>query len=325
MSGKNGNTLVVYPEGGLCNRLRAVCSAMAFAGTHKDVRVEVRWVRNAQCGARFKELFENTAAPHNFLITEASFPLRLAILRLLCRLKMNLAGLLAPRLRRTDGRKTLSLKKEKEEACAPSGSAPCQGKHTRPSTARTREARVGRWIFGPGGGQSARIEALLRRHGRLNVATCYEFFPYEGLVSPGSVFRPTEGIQRTIAATTARFGKGTVGLHIRRTDHRKAIAGSPLQAYLDLVERLRAENPALTFYLATDDEAVKQLFLQRYGTACITLQAPLERGTLRGMRAAVADLWCLSRTAGIYGSRHSSYAGTAGELYGAPLVYTDIL
>lgn len=54
--------LTVVPQGGLCNRLRVVLSALE-ASQHQGVApIEIHWARNAECRAWFEELFQPIAS-----------------------------------------------------------------------------------------------------------------------------------------------------------------------------------------------------------------------------------------------------------------------
>lgn len=55
--------LTVFPEGGLCNRMRVVASALNFVRSHAGVHCRVLWRRNSDCGAWFDELFEPIDEP----------------------------------------------------------------------------------------------------------------------------------------------------------------------------------------------------------------------------------------------------------------------
>lgn len=51
--------LTLVPQGGLCNRLRAMLSAVSLIERQcPDVRLRVGWDANAECAARFDQLFE---------------------------------------------------------------------------------------------------------------------------------------------------------------------------------------------------------------------------------------------------------------------------
>lgn len=55
--------LTVFPEGGLCNRMRVVASALSFVQSHAGVHCRVLWRRDKACGAWFDELFEPISEP----------------------------------------------------------------------------------------------------------------------------------------------------------------------------------------------------------------------------------------------------------------------
>ena len=62
------NKLTVVPQGGLCNRLRVMLSALSLSRRNDDLYVRVEWAKNAECLAEFGELFEPFSDSH-FSIT----------------------------------------------------------------------------------------------------------------------------------------------------------------------------------------------------------------------------------------------------------------
>lgn len=57
--------LTLVPQGGLCNRLRAVLSAVSLIEEqHIVARLRVGWSADAECAARFDQLFEPLGSPH---------------------------------------------------------------------------------------------------------------------------------------------------------------------------------------------------------------------------------------------------------------------
>ena len=269
--------LTVYPEGGLCNRMRVVASALAFALSSPESRVRVVWRNNRECAARFTDLFQplipegaTAVCPPNFSL----FPAHIADL---------------------------------------------------PSVRRLPLPHCSKAYFGTGrNGVDDFLRLLQSAPRRLYVATCYEFFPYAGIVSAADLFRPVPALQRRIDALTASFPSHTVGLHIRRTDHSAAIASSPTEAFVSLVERLVDAHADAHFFLATDDAQLRRRFADSYGERChFAPSAPLTRTTAEGMFSAVCDLYALARCSHIYGSIGSSFSDTASELFGAPLTYVS--
>jgi len=66
------NQLTFVPDGGLCNRIHAVSSAICFAKKH-DLRLTVIWFKDRGMGAGFHDLFTLLPAVKNVLIKDASF------------------------------------------------------------------------------------------------------------------------------------------------------------------------------------------------------------------------------------------------------------
>ena len=79
-------------------------------------------------------------------------------------------------------------------------------------------------------------------------------------------------------------------------------------------------NCKVRFYLATDDEKIKQDMKKKYGERIITLNLSLRRNTTQGMKDAVVDLFCLGSTSKIIGSHHSTYSIIASQLYNIDLI-----
>jgi len=50
--------LTLVPTGGLCNRLRVILSGLSLQQACSDIELTVEWERNADCCARFVDLFE---------------------------------------------------------------------------------------------------------------------------------------------------------------------------------------------------------------------------------------------------------------------------
>lgn len=101
-----------------------------------------------------------------------------------------------------------------------------------------------------------------------------------------------------------------IGVHIRRTDHVKCIAASPVEAFLTKLDTTES-----FLIVATDDMGVRKTLEQRYQGRIFFASHVLERFSEIGMREALIDFLCLSRCPFILGSTHSSYSEMAG-LYG---------
>ena len=107
-----------------------------------------------------------------------------------------------------------------------------------------------------------------------------------------------------------------VGLHIRRTDHVKCIAASPLSAF----EKVVAENSGTRFLLATDDAEVKGRFCELFGEAIVSPVETLGRITENQQEMGVVDWILLQRCQKIYASAGSSFSELAAWRAGIELI-----
>ena len=117
-----------------------------------------------------------------------------------------------------------------------------------------------------------------------------------------------------INSITAQFSENTIGVHIRRTDHIKAMAACSVDDYESEMERLTKVDANVKFFLATDDAGVKQRLETKFAGKIITQQTRLSRSDSEGMLGSVVDLWALAATKKIIGSYGSSYSELAAEL-----------
>ena len=103
-----------------------------------------------------------------------------------------------------------------------------------------------------------------------------------------------------------------IGVHIRRTDHTKAIQGSPSAAFWAELDALVAADSTVKFYIASDDETERQEALRRYpDNAFLGPHTLYGRNDPYGCRDAMVDLVALSRCQWILGSEGSSFSEIA--------------
>lgn len=131
--------------------------------------------------------------------------------------------------------------------------------------------------------------------------------------------RPVSLLRERIDALCQRLGPHAVGVHIRRTDNVKSQSVSSPQAFEREMRAAIAANPAVCFYLATDDSVLRDHFVQCFPGHVVHQAGEPTRATREGMEAAVVDLFVLSRTQRLIGSYWSSFTDTAAELGGIPL------
>ena len=109
-------------------------------------------------------------------------------------------------------------------------------------------------------------------------------------------------------------GKRLVGIHIRRTDHQTAIDKSPVEKFTEFMDR---QGEDTYFYLATDDETIRQELEVRYK---LIPRMPFAKSVTRkssdGMRDAYVEMLCLAGCEcilGSFGSTFSMIAAFMGE------------
>lgn len=111
-----------------------------------------------------------------------------------------------------------------------------------------------------------------------------------------------------------------VGVHIRRTDHRKAIQGSPSAAFWAAMNAELAVDPDTQFYVASDDETERQEAMRRFpGRVRLGPNQLLGRNDPYGCRDAMVDLIALSKCEKIIGSEGSSFSEIASAIGNTPL------
>lgn len=126
--------------------------------------------------------------------------------------------------------------------------------------------------------------------------------------------KPSEKVRQRGKDLFDRIGADTVGVHIRRTDHREAIADSPLSAFLEEIQREAGRDSACRFFVATDDRGVEREIFQKFGDRVFFKDnKSWGRRQRDGMLDACVDLWALSRCRKILGSKGSTFGMIAAK------------
>jgi hypothetical protein len=103
-----------------------------------------------------------------------------------------------------------------------------------------------------------------------------------------------------------------VGVHIRRTDHSKAISESPSYSFW---ETMAAEPTNTIFYVASDSNEERLIAIEKFPGRVIALNITsngFSRNHPYGIICAMIDLYCLSKCSKIIGSYCSSFSEVAG-------------
>jgi hypothetical protein len=115
-------------------------------------------------------------------------------------------------------------------------------------------------------------------------------------------------------------GKRLVGVHIRRTDHIEAITNSPLELFVERMNKELSEYPDTYFYLASDDKDVERQLKGIFDDRIITFDDKcLARDTVQGIKDAYVEMLCLSAGSRIFGSFNSTFSLMAAKFSNIPL------
>lgn len=155
-------------------------------------------------------------------------------------------------------------------------------------------------------------------NGKLLFISCSQMSKMYAL---NKLFVPTYDIKKILDKITNNFTPNTIGIHVRRTDNTMSIKGSPLEGFIKIIDNEIINNNNVSFYLASDDEQVKEFIKNKYGDRIFSYSMELTRDSLDGMKMAVAELFALSRTSKIIGSYYSSYSQIAAELGNIAIEY----
>lgn len=104
-------------------------------------------------------------------------------------------------------------------------------------------------------------------------------------------------------------------VQIRRTDNKESIRHSPMSAFEKIIADELRKNRDSKFFLATDDNGVKDSLASRYPNNIIYNCKETRRDTPAGMRDGCAEFLIMSECDKIYGSYWSSFSEISA-LYG---------
>lgn len=126
-------------------------------------------------------------------------------------------------------------------------------------------------------------------------------------------FKPIKEIQDKIEQVGIKSDE-TIGIHIRRTDNIQSIENSPNELFIAKLYKEINRNINVVFFLSTDDPNIEKELINRFCDKIITREKVLNRNTITGIQDAVVDMYCLSKTALIYGSYWSSFSDISSRI-----------
>lgn len=146
---------------------------------------------------------------------------------------------------------------------------------------------------------------------RVLLVSCHSMYNHFYL---NRIFVPQDSIMNQIDILTTNFSANTYGLHLRGTDHSISKNFSTIDKFERKIDALIQEDASVKFYLATDEELKKEYLINKYGNRILYKNSILKRNSPEGMKDALIDMFCLSKTKKIFGSKGSSYSEIAAEI-----------
>lgn len=129
------------------------------------------------------------------------------------------------------------------------------------------------------------------------------------------VFVPLPHLRSTIKAITKKFNNKAIGIHIRSTDNEQSKIHSPFTLFLKKMEEEITKDPAVIFFVSTDNLSYQEQVIGAFGAERILFHnKEFSRNLTKGIEDAVVDMFCLSETSKIYGSYFSSFSDVAGRI-----------
>lgn len=264
--------ITVIPKSGLCNRMRAIDSALSLSqATSRELSIV--WIRNKILNCKFCDLFKPI---DGITIVESKLRPFLYSNRKIQNFGLPSLARKIMNLTLIDKHQLLELKKD--------------SKVLADYVAKTKHAII---------------------------ANNKRFYPSKFEYQQ---FVPTDALQLRIEKETEKFNPSTIGVHIRRTDHKQAKEKSPLHLFKKALEDAIGENPLANFYLASDCPETKEHLLGKFGEKVITNNSKAVRDSKEGMQQALVELYALSKTQKVFGSYGSSFSETACQISGIPEV-----
>lgn len=159
----------------------------------------------------------------------------------------------------------------------------------------------------------------------LYVRSCYEFRPSdmpveEYLSACARILQRHLRPVRNILDRVMALPPGTVGVHVRRGDKYRSRRQrwqkrcSFVEHFIPTLDGLVAADPAVTFFVCSDDDAAKEELRRRYaGRVLAYADVAQERGSVAGARDALRDLYTLGQTRLVLHDGDSSFGPIASR------------
>ena len=168
---------------------------------------------------------------------------------------------------------------------------------------------------------NAYYEEVMKNNDLKFIRAFSQFHDFSGIDRPLEFIKPTDYVREKAASVISGIDSSSnIGVHIRRTDNQVCINNSPLEVFIEAMEKEIEKDDRVTFYIASDDLDTILELKRRFGDRIYYMaEKNFERDSDKGIADAFAELICLSHANKIIGSFYSTYSRIAAMLSGIEL------
>ena len=168
---------------------------------------------------------------------------------------------------------------------------------------------------------NAYYEEVMKNNDLKFIRAFSQFHDFSGIDRPFEFIKPTDYVREKADSVISGIDSSSnIGVHIRRTDNQVCINNSPLEVFIEAMEKEIEKDDRVTFYIASDDLDTILELKRRFGDRIYYMaEKNFERDSDKGIADAFAELICLSHANKIIGSFYSTYSRIAAMLSGIEL------
>lgn len=168
---------------------------------------------------------------------------------------------------------------------------------------------------------NAYYEEVMKNNDLKFIRAFSQFHDFSGIDRPLEFIKPTDYVREKADSVISGIDSNSnIGVHIRRTDNQVCINNSPLEVFIEAMEKEIEKDDRVTFYIASDDLDTILELKRRFGDRIYYMaEKNFERDSDKGIADAFAELICLSHANKIIGSFYSTYSRIAAMLSGIEL------
>lgn len=168
---------------------------------------------------------------------------------------------------------------------------------------------------------NAYYEEVMKNNDLKFIRAFSQFHDFSGIDRPLEFIKSTDYVREKADSVISGIDNSSnIGVHIRRTDNQVCINNSPLEVFIEAMEKEIEKDDRVTFYIASDDLDTILELKRRFGDRIYYMaEKNFERDSDKGIADAFAELICLSHANKIIGSFYSTYSRIAAMLSGIEL------